>query len=587
MALIVTPLHRSARRILQPLALGLVLVLTYGAGSGAAAGPSTRSAASDRVGGSPPLGAATPYLEGLDVSHWQGAIDWTQVAAAGKTFAIMKATQGTDYVDPTYATNHAQAVAAGLWTSTYHFASPDATPNDAVLEADHFVAVASLGTHDVIPALDLEVTGGLSTSALQTWVGSWLGEVTAKIGVRPMIYTSPAFWRKYMGDSPSFAQAGYPILWIAHWGVPSPTLPAQNWGGRGWTFWQYSNCGKVPGIGGCVDLDRYRGTDFTPVAYSVFKVVAPGPGTVKQGQTAVYTVGIARTNFGAPVAMSVSGLPAGANAVFAGNPTTDPSTRLTVTTSAALPSTPPGTYPLAISGVGQGLTRTTSVNLVVTDGIPPTVGPPLVRVAGSGTLSGSTVPVQVIWSATDPGGISSSALQRNVNRAGWRAVRMPRATSIATSDGIASGATAVYRVRASDRNANTSAWTFGPSARALLVQQSSRGVAYAGTWRTATGAYLSGGSLRYASAAGASVSYSFWGSSVGWVAFRGPNRGAARVYVDGVYVQLVNLYARTYAPKSIVFATNWSARGTHTIRIVVVGTAGRPRVDVDAFALIQ
>jgi GH25 family lysozyme M1 (1,4-beta-N-acetylmuramidase) len=69
-----------------------------------------------------------------------------------------------------------------------------------------------------------------------------------------------------MGNTAWFAANGYPILWIAHWTTAdAPTLPASNWGGYGWSFWQYTSSGVVPGIGGRVDLDRYRSQDFSPV----------------------------------------------------------------------------------------------------------------------------------------------------------------------------------------------------------------------------------------------------------------------------------------------------------------------------------
>jgi GH25 family lysozyme M1 (1,4-beta-N-acetylmuramidase) len=223
----------------------------------------------------PPPPPAT-YLEGLDVSHYQGTIDWSGVAGAGKRFAIMKATEGQAYVDPTYATNHAAARAVGLPVSAYHFANPSSAPDDAVLEADWYVNNAALIPGDMVPALDLEQTGGLSVSALQAWVGTWLGEVSTKLGVRPMIYTSPAFWSSAMGDTTMFADQGYSVLWIAHWATSSPTVPADNWGGHGWTFWQYSNCGSVTGISGCVDLDRYNGTDLSAVTFN-YTYVAPPP----------------------------------------------------------------------------------------------------------------------------------------------------------------------------------------------------------------------------------------------------------------------------------------------------------------------
>jgi len=200
------------------------------------------------------------------VSHWQGAIDWTRVAAAGKRFAFLKASDSTDFVDATYAANRAAANAAGLLVGAYHFARPDATPGDAVAEANLFVDTAAPAVGDLLPVLDLETSGGLTVTDLQAWVQAFLGRVYARTGIRAAIYVSPAFWSKYMGDTSSFAVNGYPVLWIAHWTTASqPTLPAGGWGGKGWTFWQYTSDGSVPGITGRVDLDRYHITDFTPV----------------------------------------------------------------------------------------------------------------------------------------------------------------------------------------------------------------------------------------------------------------------------------------------------------------------------------
>jgi GH25 family lysozyme M1 (1,4-beta-N-acetylmuramidase) len=111
----------------------------------------------------------------------------------------------------------------------------------------------------MIPALDVEKTNGLSVSQMKTWVSTWLQRVASVTGVKPMIYTSPNFWSTYLGNTTDFAVAGYKVLWIAHWGVSQPTVPASNWGGYGWTFWQYTSSGTVNGISGNVDLDRYNG----------------------------------------------------------------------------------------------------------------------------------------------------------------------------------------------------------------------------------------------------------------------------------------------------------------------------------------
>ena len=114
--------------------------------------------------------------------------------------------------------------------------------------------------------LDLEDTGGLSSSALQTWVKAFVQRIYDRTGVRAVIYVSPAFWSNKMGNSTWFAKNGYDVLWIAHWTTASsPSVPAENWGGKSWTFWQYTSDGSVPGISGRVDLDRYNGTDLSKV----------------------------------------------------------------------------------------------------------------------------------------------------------------------------------------------------------------------------------------------------------------------------------------------------------------------------------
>jgi lysozyme len=192
---------------------------------------------------------------GIDVSHWQGSIDFSQVKSAGIRFVFAKATEGQTFDDPNFATYRADAEAQGLLVGAYHFADPDTSSNDATIEADHFASVYQPKSGELVPVLDIENSGGLSVSALTAWVQTFLDRVTADDGVKPMIYTGPYFWRTYMGDTTQFADEGYRVLWIANWGVPSPDVPAQDWGGAGWTVWQWSDCGSIPGISGCVDQD--------------------------------------------------------------------------------------------------------------------------------------------------------------------------------------------------------------------------------------------------------------------------------------------------------------------------------------------
>ena len=214
----------------------------------------------------PPPAAFLNMTEGIDISHWQGTINWTNVAAAGKRFAYMKASESTDYVDPTYTSNRAQARAAGLRVGAYHFAQPSTTAGDAVAEADHFLATAALARGDMLPVLDLERSGGLSQPALTAWVQAYMGRILQQTGLHAVIYCSPSFWKNYLGDTAWFAANGYEVLWIAHWTTAiAPSVPGSAWDSNGWTFWQYTSDGVVPGISGRVDLNRFNGKDMSRV----------------------------------------------------------------------------------------------------------------------------------------------------------------------------------------------------------------------------------------------------------------------------------------------------------------------------------
>jgi lysozyme len=205
---------------------------------------------------------AAALVRGVDVSHWKGRIDWPTVRAAGYRFTFTEATNGFG-VDWTYGRNRSGAKRIGMAFGAFHMARPSgSTPQavvaDAIAEADWFVSVARPQTGELAPVLDLEHTGGLSPTSLRAWAAAWLDEVWHRVGVRPTIYTSPSFWRRSLRDSSIFAGLGS-RLWIAHWHVPVPRVPAANWGASGWSFWQWTNCSHVRGIRGCVDGDRFRG----------------------------------------------------------------------------------------------------------------------------------------------------------------------------------------------------------------------------------------------------------------------------------------------------------------------------------------
>ncbi|HEY7122250.1 MAG TPA: glycoside hydrolase family 25 protein [Solirubrobacterales bacterium] len=208
---------------------------------------------------------------GIDVSRFQGAINWPAVAGSGIRFAFVQASRGSGAdctvkplqcgADPYFATNRLAAETAGIRVGAYHraFAS-GATPADAradsLAEANIFIgAVGSLQHGELIPVLDAETPfTGMTSTSLRTWIRVFVKRVTKKLGRKPMIYTNASSWSA-TGNTTEFARARYP-LWVAEWGVSRPSVPAGNWGGRGYSVWQYTSSGSVPGISGRVDMDR-------------------------------------------------------------------------------------------------------------------------------------------------------------------------------------------------------------------------------------------------------------------------------------------------------------------------------------------
>jgi GH25 family lysozyme M1 (1,4-beta-N-acetylmuramidase) len=208
---------------------------------------------------------------GIDVSRFQGAINWPTVAGSGIRFAFVQASRGSGAdctvkplqcgADPYFATNRLAAESSAVRVGAYHraFASGATAADaraDSLAEANIFIAaVGSLQRGELIPVLDAETPfTGMTSSSLRTWIRVFVKRVTKKLGRKPMIYTNTSSWSA-TGNTSEFARARYP-LWVAEWGVSRPSVPAGNWGGRGYSVWQYTSSGSVPGISGRVDMDR-------------------------------------------------------------------------------------------------------------------------------------------------------------------------------------------------------------------------------------------------------------------------------------------------------------------------------------------
>lgn len=216
----------------------------------------------------PSLGFAQ-YIYGIDVSNYQGNVNWTAVKNSGTVFAFCKATEGVDFIDAKFTRNMTNASAAGVYVGPYHFGrinSNISNPNDAIDEANDFVdAIASyyeLGGNYLRPVLDVENTPGLSTTAqnrayISEWVRDFSGVVEDRLGLQPIIYCNTSYANSYFE-----ADLTQYDLWIANYNYAPPAIPPSSIDGawNGWDFWQYTDSGTVSGVSGNVDRNVYQGT---------------------------------------------------------------------------------------------------------------------------------------------------------------------------------------------------------------------------------------------------------------------------------------------------------------------------------------
>jgi lysozyme len=207
------------------------------------------------AGATPGAAGAAAQMHGVDVSNWQGTVDWGAVARSGRPFAFAKATEGATFVDAQFAANRLGMAAAGfVLRGFYHFARPDRNP--AAADAANFLrTVGTLGPGEVA-VLDLEVA---PSPTVGDWAAEWLAIVARSTGRTPMIYS----YQSYLYEIPTSRLTQYP-LWVAAWGADDGGLPANRprtdrW--SKWTFWQYTSKAIVPGVAGRVDDNIFIGTE--------------------------------------------------------------------------------------------------------------------------------------------------------------------------------------------------------------------------------------------------------------------------------------------------------------------------------------
>jgi GH25 family lysozyme M1 (1,4-beta-N-acetylmuramidase) len=224
-------------------------------------------------------------LAGLDVAAHQHPItsqdrkgvpiDWQQVAADGYRFAAVKATEGDYYVNPWAATDLAEAKAAGLDVSPYHFAIPNVSSGPE--QAEYAVEYSGYGPGaQTLPLmLDIEYDPytstdrtnecyGLRPAQMTAWISGFVTTTRSLTGQYPIIYTTANWWDTCTGGSTAF---GADPMWVAAYGFSAPPLPA---GWANWSYWQYTSAGTVAGV------DSPDTTDLDSFSPSAVALIDPG-----------------------------------------------------------------------------------------------------------------------------------------------------------------------------------------------------------------------------------------------------------------------------------------------------------------------
>lgn len=193
-----------------------------------------------------------PTVKGIDVSAYQGTIDWAKVKADGVEYAFVRVSDGLNSPDSKFDVNWAGTRAKGILRGAYQFFRPN---QDPIAQADLLLSkIGTLAPDDLPPVIDVEAAGGLPPATVAAKVKIWIDHVTAALGRPPILYTGFYFWRDQVGAPDQVASP----LWHAQYtSAACPNIPPP-W--QTWTFWQYTSSGTIAGISGAVDVDRFNGT---------------------------------------------------------------------------------------------------------------------------------------------------------------------------------------------------------------------------------------------------------------------------------------------------------------------------------------
>ena len=186
----------------------------------------------------------THYVEGIDVSHYQGNINWCVVCRYERiSYVYIKATEGADLIDDCYERNLRGARQQGLSVGSYHFYRPNVPWQQ---QFNNMVAVVKTHEQDLVPIIDIEHAGRNEERFIAD-LTAFIHQVESHYGKKPMLYTYQNFYNKhFVGRFTS-----YPWM-IASYKETAPMLNDQ----LNYIIWQYSSSSRVQGIGGSVDRSR-------------------------------------------------------------------------------------------------------------------------------------------------------------------------------------------------------------------------------------------------------------------------------------------------------------------------------------------
>jgi lysozyme len=201
------------------------------------------------------LGAYPADAHGIDISHHQGEVDWQAVEAVGVGFVFVKATEGVDYIDPMFERNWAELQKTKIRHGAYHMFRPE---DDELDQARNFVTTlqkAGIDAGAMPPVLDIESVSTIKQvphAELHERSVGWLRLVEQELGIKPMVYTNPTFWREYLTDEHELTNYE---LWISEYDMDADA-PKETGAWHNWSIWQFSRYGIVDGVPKPVDFNR-------------------------------------------------------------------------------------------------------------------------------------------------------------------------------------------------------------------------------------------------------------------------------------------------------------------------------------------